>query len=203
MSRLTPYPPSAVGAKLSQERSRAPVIFCSLALTAISDRRGDAVGVVLGGRRLVGRDRRRDDAQRHLVASARPVRRARRGRRAPPRPAAPARPAGRRPPARPRTAWSTMRDPGVTWLARERVGEVERALGERIGVERDLRRQRYTPRSAVRASATNRSTTLPSRPIGQRLGDHRVDVRAAADLGERDGPLACSRARNVTDPSPR
>ena len=56
---------------VSQLRRRARRMMLLVALDRERDRRGDPVGVGLGGGRLFGRDGRLDDLDRHLVGQAR------------------------------------------------------------------------------------------------------------------------------------
>ena len=87
-------------------------------------------------------------------------------------------------------------------LTRERVGERQAVLGEGVGIEGDPRRQGHAAErgAGVGDDPLDRVAVAADR---ERLGDHGVDVRSAADLGEGDRPSRRPGVLNVTEPSPR
>jgi hypothetical protein len=155
------------------------------------DRPRDAVGVRLGDRRLVGRDRRFDHLDREVVRQLggcielAEIRQGGldRGRRI-----GDAALDGRDD----REGPADERHPGIGRFARERIGERQDALRQDVRVECDLRRERHaTKRGLGVGDDPLRGVARPSDP--ERLGDHRLDIRPAAELVVGDRRLLALR----------
>ena len=187
-------PVAAVGGR-GEAQPRAQARRADELLVALDrerDRRGDTVGVGLGGGRLVGRDGRLDDLDRHLVG-----RLGRRGQFS--------KVAERRFDRRGGIGHSSLdgrhdrerpadeRDPRVLRLTRDRIGEAEDPFGQQVGIECHLRRERHATerRLGVGDDPFDRIAFATDR---EGLGDHRLDVRPAPDLLERDGGLPAKAA---------